>query len=196
MPPVAARAGRAPHGRRHLRHDPGLGVANWPFPVHQIGITGMGCICRQRELAPRRCARSLGVPLRGRTAASPAASGCPVNPSRFGGRCSRGLSPRRVAAARGGGHEPVELARSRISSARDALRPYGAARFARPSSAIKRRRHAVEGRAGRRSVDRPGFPPACLEWRRGLTSSRRPRSGAMCRPRVLAQQEAALEEAE
>jgi kynurenine formamidase len=64
---------------------PGLGIDHWPFPVHQIGITGMGlhlidnmhlgpvsAACRERErfefllsMAPIRI---------------PRATGCPINP--------------------------------------------------------------------------------------------------------------------
>jgi kynurenine formamidase len=64
---------------------PGLGIAGWPFPVHQIGITGIGlhlidnmnlggavAACRERE----RFAFLLTVaPIR-----IPRATGCPVNP--------------------------------------------------------------------------------------------------------------------
>ena len=55
---------------------PGLGIANWPFPMHQIGITGMGLhLVDNVNLAPSgagvRRAAAVGVPVRGRTAAHP-----------------------------------------------------------------------------------------------------------------------------
>ncbi len=64
---------------------PGLGIANWPFPVHQIGITGMGLHLVDNvnlaRLAPA-CAEQarweflcVVAPLR-----IPGGTGCPVNP--------------------------------------------------------------------------------------------------------------------
>jgi kynurenine formamidase len=64
---------------------PGLGVAGWPFPVHQIGITGMGLHLVDNvdlsRLAPACAAQSrweflcVIAPLR-----IPGGTGCPVNP--------------------------------------------------------------------------------------------------------------------
>jgi kynurenine formamidase len=64
---------------------PGLGIANWPFPVHQIGITGMGLhLVDNVNLArlARVCADEarweflcVVAPLR-----IPGGTGCPVNP--------------------------------------------------------------------------------------------------------------------
>jgi len=64
---------------------PGLGVANWPFPVHQIGITGMGLhlvdnvnlarlapVCTDEQRWEFLC---VVAPLR-----IPGGTGCPVNP--------------------------------------------------------------------------------------------------------------------
>jgi kynurenine formamidase len=64
---------------------PGLGVAEWPFPVHQIGITGMGLhlvdnvnlerlapVCVAQERWEFLC---VVAPLR-----VPGGTGCPVNP--------------------------------------------------------------------------------------------------------------------
>jgi hypothetical protein len=64
---------------------PGLGVPDWPFPVHQIGITGMGLHLIDNvnlsRLAPA-CAElsrweflCVIAPLR-----IPGGTGCPVNP--------------------------------------------------------------------------------------------------------------------
>jgi kynurenine formamidase len=64
---------------------PGLGVGGWPFPVHQIGITGMGLHLVDNvnlaRLAPECVAQSrweflcVVAPLR-----IPGGTGCPVNP--------------------------------------------------------------------------------------------------------------------
>lgn len=64
---------------------PGLGIEGWPFPIHQIGITGMGLhLIDNMHLGPLRdaCAE------RGRWSFAfvlapiriPKATGCPVNP--------------------------------------------------------------------------------------------------------------------
>ena len=64
---------------------PGLGVADWPFPVHQIGITGMGLHLVDNvdlsRLVPTSAAQQrweflcVVAPLR-----IPGGTGCPVNP--------------------------------------------------------------------------------------------------------------------
>lgn len=64
---------------------PGLGIEGWPFPVHQIGITGMGLhLIDNMDLAPvTALCRELGryefvlsaAPIR-----IPKATGCPINP--------------------------------------------------------------------------------------------------------------------
>ena len=64
---------------------PGLGVADWPFPVHQIGITGMGLhlvdnVNLARLGARVRGAVAVGVPLRGRAAAHPGRHRVPGEP--------------------------------------------------------------------------------------------------------------------
>ena len=64
---------------------PGLGIPDWPFPVHQVGITGMGLHLVDNvnlaRLAPECAAQSrweflcVVAPLR-----IPGGTGCPVNP--------------------------------------------------------------------------------------------------------------------
>jgi hypothetical protein len=64
---------------------PGLGIDHWPFPIHQIGITGMGlhlidnmnlgpisAACRERERFEFLLSTA---PIR-----IPRATGCPINP--------------------------------------------------------------------------------------------------------------------
>jgi kynurenine formamidase len=64
---------------------PGLGIPNWPFPVHQIGITGMGL-----HLIDNMALAALASACADRTRWSflfsmgsirvPGGTGCPVNP--------------------------------------------------------------------------------------------------------------------